>query len=88
MKSFNVLILSCDSSPLANTRAPHVLHRNIIRPVFVGLRVAIELQKRQYTVRSHGSRAVNLLTTMIRNGQLYIAPKERTIGIQHPIFLR
>ena len=61
MKSFNVLILSCDSSPLANTRAPHVLHRNIIRPVFVGLRVAIVLQKRQYTVRSHGSRAVNLL---------------------------
>ena len=55
MKSFNVLILSCDSSPLANTRAPHVLHRNIIGPVFVGLRVAIVLQKRQYTVRSHGS---------------------------------
>jgi hypothetical protein len=54
LKSRNVLILCCDSIPLANTRAPHTLHRSIIRLVLMGL-VAIELQKRQYTARSHKS---------------------------------
>jgi len=32
-----------------------MLHRSIIRLVLVGLRVAIALQKRQCTVRSHES---------------------------------
>jgi hypothetical protein len=45
----------CDSKPLANTSAPQVLHLSIIRRVFVGLTVAIELQNRQYTIRSHGT---------------------------------
>jgi len=43
----------CDSKPSANTDAPQVLHKHI-RPVFVGFSVAIELQNRQCTVRSHG----------------------------------
>jgi len=55
MKSFRVWILCCDSIPLANTKAPHVLHRSIIRLVLVGFNVAIALQKRQCTVRSHES---------------------------------
>ncbi|HEY7572717.1 MAG TPA: hypothetical protein VH796_15235, partial [Nitrososphaeraceae archaeon] len=55
LKSRNVLILCCENNPLANTRAPHTLHRSIIRLVLVGFNVAIELQKRQCTVRSHGS---------------------------------
>ena len=45
----------CNSKPLANASAPLVLHLSIIRRVYVGLAVAIELQSRQYTVRSHGS---------------------------------
>src|SRR5690242_7401575 len=53
-KSFNVWILCCDIIPLANARIPHTLHRSIIRPVLVGLSVAIALQKRQSTVRSNG----------------------------------
>jgi len=55
------VVLCCDNIPLANTKAPHVLQRSIIRPVFVGLSVAIELQKRQYTVLSHDSITDNLL---------------------------
>jgi hypothetical protein len=56
-KSLNhmIRIMFCDSKLLANTGAPQVLHLSIIRPVFVGLSVAIELQNRQYTIRSHGS---------------------------------
>jgi len=63
MKSFNILILCCDIIPLANTKAPHILQRSIIRLVLVGLSVAIELQKRQYTVRSHESIA-NIVTVV------------------------
>ena len=37
------------------------MQRNIIRPVLVGFKVAIELQKRQYTYRSHESITDNLL---------------------------
>jgi hypothetical protein len=55
LKSRNVLILYCENIPLAKTKAPQVLHRSIIRLVLVGLSVAIALQKRQCTVRSHGS---------------------------------
>ncbi|HEY7082558.1 MAG TPA: hypothetical protein VH500_22945 [Nitrososphaeraceae archaeon] len=55
LKSCNVLILCCDSTPFAKTKALQVLQRNIIRLVLVGLSVAIELQKRQCTVRSHES---------------------------------
>jgi hypothetical protein len=33
MKSGNILILCCDNNPLANTKAPHVLHLSIIRLV-------------------------------------------------------
>ena len=61
MKSFNIVILCCDNIPLAKINGPHVLHRSIMRPVLVGFNVAILLQNRQYTVRSHGSRTVNLL---------------------------
>jgi hypothetical protein len=55
MKSGNILILCCDNIPLAKIKILHVLHRNIIRPVFVGFNVAIDLQKRQCTIRSHES---------------------------------
>ncbi|MGA9845726.1 MAG: hypothetical protein WBP64_06195 [Nitrososphaeraceae archaeon] len=58
------------------TKAPHVLHLNIIRPVFVGFSVAIELQNRQYTIRSHGSFTDNLLRYIISHLELYIAPRE------------
>jgi hypothetical protein len=61
LKSLNVLILCCENNPLANTRAPQVLQRSIIRLVLVGLSVAIELQKRQCTVRSHKSITGKLL---------------------------
>ena len=61
LKSRNVCILCCDSIPFANTKAPHVLHRSIIRLVLVGLSVAIALQKRQCTVRSHELITVKLL---------------------------
>ena len=61
MKSFNILILCCDKDPFAKTKALHVLQRNIIRPVLVGLSVAIALQKRQCTVRSHESITDKLL---------------------------
>ena len=61
MKSLNVLILCCDIIPLAKTRRPHVLHRSIIRLVLAGLSVAIALQKRQCTVRSHESITDKLL---------------------------
>ena len=49
-----IRIMFCDSKLLANTSAQQVLHLSIIRPVFVGLSVAIELQNRQYTIRSMG----------------------------------
>lgn len=65
MKSFNILILCCDNNPLAKTNAPQTLQRSIIRPVLVGFSVAIELQNRQCTVRSHESRTVNLLYDII-----------------------
>ena len=65
MKSFKVWILCCDNIPLAKINAPHVLHRSIIRPVLVGFNVAIDLQNRQCTVRSHESRTVNLLYDII-----------------------
>ena len=61
MKSFNILILCCDNIPLAKINAPHVLHRSIIRLVLVGLSVAIALQKRQCTYRSHESITDKLL---------------------------
>src|SRR5690242_13563056 len=61
MKSCNFWIPCWDTIPLANTKTPHVLHLSIIRPVFVGFRVAIDLQKRQSTVRSHESIIGNLL---------------------------
>ena len=38
-----------------------MLQRNIIRPVLVGFRVAMELQNRQWTVRSQESITDNLL---------------------------
>jgi hypothetical protein len=38
-----------------------MVQRNIIRPVLVGLSVAIELQQRQCTVRSHKSITNKLL---------------------------
>jgi len=41
--------------PLAKTKALHVLQLNIIRLVLVGFNVAIALQNRQCTVRSHES---------------------------------
>ena len=41
--------------PLAKTNAPHTLHRSIMRLVMEGFNIAIELQKRQCTVRSHES---------------------------------
>ena len=47
------MILCCDIIPLAKTKALHVLQRNIIRLVLVGFNVAIALQKRQCTIRSH-----------------------------------
>jgi hypothetical protein len=53
LKSRNVIILCCEYTSLAKTKALHVLHRSIIRLVLVGLSVAIELQKRQCTARSH-----------------------------------
>ena len=61
LKSCNVWILCCDNIPFAKTRAPHVLHLSIIRPVLVGLSVAIELQNRQCTIRSHESITDNFL---------------------------
>jgi hypothetical protein len=61
IKSCNFWILCCDNIPLANIMAPHVLHLSIIRPVLVGFNVAIDLQKRQYTARSHESITRNLL---------------------------
>ena len=61
LKSRNVLILCCEYTPLANIKVLHILHRSIIRLVLVGLSVAIELQKRQCTIRSHESIDVKLL---------------------------
>jgi hypothetical protein len=69
----NSIIKKCKSC--AKTNTPQVLQRSIIRQVFVSFKVAIELQKRQYTARSHGSRTANLLTIMFRNDRLYIALK-------------
>jgi len=46
---------------LAKTNAPQMLHRSIIRLVLVGFSVAIELQKRQCTVRSHELKTDKLL---------------------------
>ena len=65
LKSRNILILCCDNIPLAKINAPHVLHRSIIRPVLVGFNVAIDLQNRQCTVRSHEFRTFNLLYDII-----------------------
>src|SRR4029078_7867329 len=53
--------LCCDAIPLAKTIAPQVLHLSIIRLVLVGLSVAIVLQKRQLTYRSHELITDNLL---------------------------
>jgi hypothetical protein len=53
IKFFNVEIPCCNNIPLAKTKTPYVLQRSIIRLVLVGFNVAIELQKRQCTVRSH-----------------------------------
>ena len=53
--------LCCDAIPLAKTKAPQVLHLSIIRLVLVGLSVAIVLQKRQLTYRSHELITDNLL---------------------------
>jgi Phage integrase family len=61
MTSCNIWIFCWDNVPFAKTRAPHVLHLSIIRPVLVGLSVAIELQNRQCTILSHGSIRDNFL---------------------------
>lgn len=61
IKSCNFWILCCDNIPLAKTNTRQVLQRSIIRLVFVGFNVAIELQKRQYAVRSQKSMTDNLL---------------------------
>ena len=60
LKSCNVWILCWDNIPLANTKTPHVLHLSIILLVLV-LSVAMELQNRQCTIRSHGSIRDNFL---------------------------
>jgi len=75
LKSRNFWILCCDNVPFANIRALHVLHLSIIRLVFVGLSVAIALQKRQCTIRSHDSRTVNLLILYCHR-ELYIVPRK------------
>lgn len=76
LKSRNVLILCCDIIPLAKINAPQTLQRSIIRLVLVGLSVAIELQKRQYTIRSHGSIIGMLLYYNTSHPAIYIAPRE------------
>jgi hypothetical protein len=50
-----IKILRLADDDLLHTSSPQVLHLSIIRRVFVGLTVAIELQNRQYTIRSHWS---------------------------------
>ena len=57
------------------------MQRSIIRPVFVGLRVAIELQKRQYTVRFHESNKINLLTNQYITLASYIYSAKGIDGI-------
>jgi len=51
----------CDRSPFAKTNNEHVLHRNMIRLVLVGLSTAIALQNRQCAYRSHGTITDKLL---------------------------
>ena len=75
LKSRNVLILCCDNIPLANTKALYVLQRIIMRLVLVGLNVAMALQKRQCTVRSHESVRDKLLLNIV--AEIYSAKRER-----------
>jgi len=75
LKSRNVLILCCENNQLANTRAPQVLQRSIMRLVLVGFNVAIELQKRQCTVRSHDSTTDMLLKYNTSHRAIYIASR-------------
>ena len=55
-----------------------MLHRSIIRLVLVGLSVAIEFQKRQCTVRSHGLITDNYYDIIYRYSAIYMRQENFT----------